>query len=54
MHEHIQVSHEKDSCVKRLIHMLKESSACSALKTGKKTLNDTSLKILICTYGIDF
>ena len=60
MHEHIKVTHEKDSFNKHLRnyrfnssevdHVLKESSATIALKTEKKPLNSTSLKILMCTY----
>ena len=48
------VLHELRLCGKyksEVSQVLKESSASSALKTEKKTLNATSLKILMFTYG---
>ena len=49
MHEHIKVSHEKDSFVKRLIHVLKESSARNTLKTVKNLLMLQVWKFLCAT-----
>ena len=64
MHGHKKVIHVKDSLknniwgtagftLPKLIHVLKESSANSALNQ-KETIDATSFKIRTCAYGSDF